>query len=327
MRKGSEKRRNSRWDDAPVHDARSRPKVAAITERDVQRIFSPLARYRYLPADYLHAFAGGSLDALTNRLNLLSRRPNLYVARPQQQRDSAAANHRYLVYELADKGARVLQQHGIECQRGRTPASFAHELMVCQVMASIEIGARASGVRLMTWSDIARSASTPEATRRSPKPHNIPVSITIDGQRIDTHVAPDAQPFGIARPIGDRTQYFLCLGIEADCATEPIDASDFARSSISKKLALYLAIDAQGIHRSHYGFPNFYLPFITTNAARLASVMKLLARMTNGSGSKVLLFKTLPPFTSFEKPLLPSGDMLTEDWQRVGYPPFNFLKS
>lgn len=308
-------------------DARGRPKVAAITKRDVERIFTPLARYRYLPADYLHAFASGSLDALTNRLNLLSRRPNLYVARPQQQRDSAAANHRYLIYELADKGARVLQQHGIEYQRGRAPASFAHELMVCQVMASFEIGARVSGVRLITWNDIWKGERLPEATRRSSKPHNVPVSITVDGSRIDTHVVPDAPPFAVARPIGDETQYFLCLGIEADCATEPVDASDFARSSIAKKLALYLAIDAQGVHRKHYGFPNFYLPFVTTNAARLASVMKLLDRMTKGAGSKFLLFRTLPLFTSFEKPLPPAGHMLTEPWARVGYPEFDFLKS
>jgi len=55
--------------------------------------------------------------------------------------------------------------------------------------------------------------------------------------------------------------------------------------------------------------------------------MKLLDRMTKGSGCRFLLFKTLPTFTSFEKPLPPSGRMLTEDWQRVGYPPFNFLTS
>ncbi len=327
MRKGGDKKRNSRWDDAPVLDARGRPKVAAITERDVERIFAPLARYRYMPADYLHALSGGSLDAFTNRLNLLSRRPNLYIARPHQQRESAAANHRHLVYELAEKGARVLQQYGIEYQRVRAPASFAHELMVCQVLASFEIGARAASVRLITWSDILQSESLPEETRRSFRPHNIPVSLAIDGQRIDTHVVADAQPFGIARPRGNGTQFFLCPGIEADCATEPVDASDFARSSISKKLALYLAVDAQGIHRSHYGFPNFYLPFITTNGARLASVMRLLERMTKGAGSRFLLFKTLPLFTSFEKPIAPSGHMLTEDWQRVGYPPFNFLTS
>jgi hypothetical protein len=320
-------RRNSRWDDAPVLDGRGKPKVATITTRDIERILMPLARHRYLPADYIHALAGGSFDALGNRLNLLSRQPNLYVTRPHQQRDSAAANHRYLIYELAEKGARILQRHGIELPRTRAPASFAHELMVGQVMTSFEIGAGETGLRLITWPDILKSEHLPEATRSSPKPHEIPVSITLNGRQLDTHVIADAPPFGVARPHGNQTQFFLCLGIEADCATEPVDASDFARSSIAKKFALYLTIDANGIHRSHYGFPNFYLPFITTNTARLASVMNLLERMTKGVGSKFMLFKTLPHFASFEKPAPPSGRMLTEDWQRVGYPPFNFLTS
>ena len=41
--------------------------------------------------------------------------------------------------------------------------------------------------------------------------------------------------------------------------------------------------------------------------------------------AKNILFKPFPAFTSPAKPPPPSGLMLTEDWQRVGYPPFNFL--
>ena len=107
------KMRNSRWADTPTLDRHGRPKMAALTERDFSGIFQPLARYRYLPADYLHAFAGGSLDYLINRLNLLSRRPNLYVTRPHQQRANAGANHRRLIYELTGKGMAVLEQRGV----------------------------------------------------------------------------------------------------------------------------------------------------------------------------------------------------------------------
>jgi hypothetical protein len=56
-------------------------------------------------------------------------------------------------------------------------------------------------------------------------------------------------------------------------------------------------------------------------------MMDVLSRITGGSGSMIVLFKTFPAFTSFEKPPPPSGRMLTEDWQRVGHPPFNFLSS
>ena len=63
--------------------------------------------------------------------------------------------------------------------------------------------------------------------------------------------------------------YLFFPGIEADCGTEPIDASDFDRSSIAKKFAAYIAIAEQRMHRSHFGFPNFFVPFITTTEARL----------------------------------------------------------
>src|SRR5207253_4928433 len=107
--------------DAPVLDKSGKPKVAVVTQRDIERIFMPLARYRYLPADYLHALTGGSLDYLVNRLALFARKPNCYVSRPQQQRANASANCRRQIYELADKGIRLIQERGLMWSRPRTP--------------------------------------------------------------------------------------------------------------------------------------------------------------------------------------------------------------
>lgn len=324
---GAHKTPNSRWDDAPVRDKHGRPKVAAVSERDISGILLPLARYRYLPADYLHAFTGGSSDYLINRLNLLSRRPNLYVARPHQQRANAGANHRRIIYELTAKGANVLQERGISDHRIRFPANFGHELMTCQVMASFELGTRETGARLIQLNDILNSENLPDTTRHSPKPYAIPITAIVHDQQINARVTADGLPFGVECSREGRRYYFFCPGIEADCGTEPVDTSDFVRSSIYKKFVLYLAIIEQGIYRSHFGFPNFYVPFITTNSARLASMMRLLHRVTNGAGSKNILFKIFPIFTSHDPPPPPSGHMLTADWQRVGYPPFNFLTS
>src|SRR5207302_54521 len=145
------------WGDAPIVDKRGRPKVAVITERDVERIFVPLACYRYLPADYLHGLAGGSLDYLVNRLALLARKPNGYVVRPEQQRANASANCRRQIYELSEKGFRLMHERGLMSQRLRAPTNFAHELMTCQLMASFELGARETGNRLITWSEILQS--------------------------------------------------------------------------------------------------------------------------------------------------------------------------
>ena len=327
MTAGHAATRNSRWNDAPVCDREGRAKIAVLTDRDIDGILLPLARYRYLPADYLHAFAGGSLEYLINRLNLLARRPNVYVRRPHQQRASAAANHRRLIYELTDKGLDVIRQRGSAIERVRFTSNFAHELMTCQIMASFEFGARRSGARLISWHDIRNSKSLPEKTRSSAKPFAIPVTVMIDGRETSMRIAADGTPFGVERDVAGHRHYFFCPGVEADCGTEPIDSCDLARSSIYKKFMLYLAIEAQGIFRAHFGFPNFYVPIITTNATRLASMVKALERITNGAGSQMFLFKTFPTFTSFEPVPAPSGHMLTEDWQRAGRPPFNFLSS
>ena len=314
--------RNSRWTRDPVVAPDGSPLVAYPTERDFE-IFKLLARFRYLPADYIHAFVGGNEKALSHRLNLLSRKPNLYLARPEQQRQSADANYRHLIYELDERGCTALRQRGLSCPRIYV-RNFRHELMVAQIMASIELGILENGkVRLITWLEILASDNTPKATRQSPAPASIRVSYSLRGETQTSDIVADGRPFGLERLIDGKRTYLFFPGIEADCGTEPINASDAERSSILKKFTAYTAIAEQGIHRSHFGFPNFFVAFVTTTAARMGSMMALLERLTDGRGSKMFLFKTFPGFTAAEKPPAPSGHMLSEPWQRAGFPPLH----
>jgi hypothetical protein len=313
--------RNSRWTRDPVINHAGAPRAIYPTDRDIE-IFRLLVRYRYLPSDTIHAFVGGNAKALLHRLNLLSRKPNLYLSRPPQQRQNATANYRPLIYQLDERGSRVLQDRGRPFLSKSQHHNFAHELMVAQITASLELGTRANrAIRLIPWPEILAHERTPLATRQSPTPTAIGVAYTLRGERRHDDVYADASPFGLERQIDGKASYLFFPGIEADCATEPIDASDSARSSIAKKFAAYLAIAEQGLHRSHFGFPNFFVPFITTTAARRQSMMELLDRMTGRRGSKIILFKTFPSFTSPERAPADPGHMLTEPWLRVGYPP------
>lgn len=313
-------RRNSRWTRDPVVDE-GKAVVAYPTERDIE-IFKLLARYRYLPSDYIHAFIGGNVKALTRRLNLLSRKPNLYLARPHQQRDSASANHRPLIYELDERGIRTLREHGAVLAQKTYHRNFAHELMVAQITASLELGTREHPqVRVIAWQEILANEHTPQATRESPSPSSIPVKFTLRGEQQSVNLTADAQPFELERMIGGNRSYLFFPGIEADCGTEPLDASDADRSSIAKKFAAYTAIAEQGIYRSHFGFPNFFVPIITSTNARMHSMMRLLEKMTGEGGSKMFLFKTFPAFTSFDLPPKASGHMLSEPWRCVGHNP------
>ena len=313
--------RNSRWVRHPVLDDQHQPQIARIGQRDVE-ILTLLARYRYLPADYIHAFLGGGLTPLLRRLNLLFRQPNLYINRPQQQRQNASANFRSLIYELDERGIEVLAHQGVQTQRRKYRQNFVHELMVCQIMASIELGALyEQNLRLISWQEILASEKTPLNTRSSPNPAAIPVSFPLRGGHCDTVIVADGHPFGIERTVDGQRTYLFFPGIEADCGTEPVESNDAERSSIYKKFAAYRAIAAQEIYRSHFGFPNFLVPIITTSQTRMRAMMKLLERMTEGRGSKMFLFKHFPALTSTENPPTASGHMLTAPWDRVGFDP------
>ena len=155
--------------------------------------------------------------------------------------------------------------------------NFAHELMIAQITASIELGTREnSAVRLIRWREILANENTPAALRDAANPTAIGVSYALRGQSRTEQVIADAQPFGLERLIDGKRSYLFFPGIEADCGTEPIDASDPERASIGKKFCAYLAVAEQGLHRSHFGFPNFFVPFITTSSARMRSMMELL---------------------------------------------------
>jgi hypothetical protein len=319
----SKSSRNSRWTREPVTDD-GRAVVVYPTDRDIE-IFKLLARYRFLPSDYIHAFVGGSSSALSRRLNLLCRKPNLYLARPHQQRGAADANHRPLIYELDERGARVLKERGLPLLPKSYHRNFTHELMVAQIMASFELGTRErSNIRLITWPEILANPATPEATRQSAAA-SIPVTFSVHGERHSMHVNADARPFGIERIIDDTRTYLFFPGIEADCGTEPVEATSIERSSIARKLAAYIAIAEQGIYRSHFGFPNFLVPIVAPTRVRMDSVKALLQRMTGTRGSKMFLFKTFPVFSSVERAPPASGHMLAEPWLRAGFEPLSLV--
>lgn len=313
--------RNSRWTRDPVMGRGGTARVICPIERDVE-IFRLLVRHRYLPSNYIHAFVGGNEKALSHRLNLLSRKPNLYLTRPTQQRQRADANYRPLIYELDERGRRALRDRGIPVPVKKFRTNFVHDLMIAQIIASFELGVRENpSVRMISWSEIIASKNAPAALRDAPIPNAINVSYVFRGQSRTERIIADAEPFGLERVVDGKRSYLFFPGIEADCGSEPIDAGDSERSSIAKKFAAYLTIAEQGIHRAHFGFPNFFVPFITTTTTRMRSMMKLAQQLTSDAGSKILLFKTFPSFASPEQPAPPTGHMLTEPWQRVGCPP------
>jgi hypothetical protein len=301
-----------------------------LTERDVE-LFKLLDRYHYLRSNFLYAFLGGNSETrFKERLGDLYH-DGRYINRPEQQWQFANSRYMPVVYELDASGEQVLRNLGLVqndsplLTKGRMGAyrQFAHQLMICECMASIELGVRQQpGLRFISWREIMSKAS--EATRALPNPFEFSVSISHDGQSANTKVVPDGL-FGLEYAAdGEKSCRFFAL--EVDRNTMPLVRSNLNQTSYLKKLLAYRAITAQNLAKVQLGIPNLFVLTVTTNEQHMTNIMDVLAQVAPERKSKLFLFKVRSETCVFQKSAEPTPRMLTEPWQRVGYEPLAIYK-
>jgi hypothetical protein len=292
--------------------------------RDIE-IFKLLQRYRYLPSDFIGTFVGGNSIRLKQRLGDLYHEG--YLDRPAQQWQTFNARYRHATYELGRLGRAALIGSGY--QPGLTPPNtgiFAHEAMVCSVIAALELGARLTpGMQFLSWEALCEApGKIPSA---SPSRPAIPISLSHQGRALAFELRPDGRPFAIVHRSSEgraRTLYFP--GIELDRHTEPLAPGDLERSSILRKILGYREIIATDAYRAHFGFPNMLVPVVTVNAARMEHMRQLILELTKGKGASYLLLKTVPDFTHPELTLRPDAALFREPWQRAGHSPLDLCR-
>jgi hypothetical protein len=275
-----------------------------ITQRDLE-IFRALARYRYLRSTYLHAFAGGASETrFKERLGDLFHEG--YVDRPEKQWECAGALHMPVIHELGERARQVLSDHGASDEARTFLASgthrqFAHSILTCECLASIELATTASvHLRFVPWSEIL--ARAPAATQASPQPYRLPIA--------NDAVVPDGL-FGLEYDsAGKKTYRFFAL--EVDRATMPVSRTDARKTSYLAKLASYRHIIAAQTYRTHWGIPNLFVLTVTTSEAHLEAIMRAFADQPDGRS--VFLFKAVDA-QALTKPVT---ELLLEPWQRVG---------
>ena len=314
---------------------KSTGKGMELTERDIE-IFRLLTRYRYLRSTLLYALAGGkSRKRFIERLGDLYHEGG-YLNRPPQQWQAVNARYMPAVYELGNAGERVLKQRSpasesassrVGTRRLGVVRQYRHELMICDIISSIEIGVRANpGLHFVSWQEILENPKMPERTRNSASPLAVPVSIsytcprTKSTDRCDKPLIPDAL-FGIEYATNGQKRYRF-FALEADRNTEPVFRGNLQQTSYLRKILQYREIAARGVYRTHWGLPNLLVLNVTTNEQHMKNTMQLVQELTDGKGSPYLLFKTMPALTSVERAPLPTPDMLTVAWQRVRQTPF-----
>lgn len=306
----------------PLQPSRSRlhplPKGrrVAVTPRDLQ-IFKLLDRYRYLPSNFILAFVGGNAGYHKARMTDLFHEG--WLGKPLPQWEAMNARYRFDTYELGRKAIRALDDRGSrEARRLGTGGAFRHELLVCLVMASLELSVQQHGVELVSWKDVLLDA--PEMTRRSDAPFAIPMTITHEGRTLNRALRPDAWPFALR---GKRTFHFV--GIEVDRHTEPLHPTDLwsRQSSILIKFLQYRQLVRERLFERHYGMRNVLVPIITVNEEHMRNMMDLALRLTDGHGFKWMLFRAMADLASLERSPTPDFSLLATPWQRAGNPPLS----
>ncbi|MDR3571042.1 MAG: hypothetical protein P4L81_02490 [Candidatus Pacebacteria bacterium] len=295
-----------------------KPVRAVMTGRQTQ-LLAFLERNRYATCDDIHAYLKGDRTALRRTIRVLKASPNFYIKVCDQHAEDRNLR-RKIAYELDRRGIDYLRETGKIIADRRYVRNFTHAALASHATASIEAGITTMPhARFIAWSEILSSQSMPAATKRMEHPAGMPTAYEVDGILYQKTVRADSPPFGIVLTIDDRKKFRFFPGIEADTGTEPIAVSDFARTSIFSKFKAYLAIEDNETYRTHFGFPIFFVPFVTTSAVRMRSMMEELARITGGRGSKTLLFKVASRDSAH-------GYLFSEQWERVGYDPIVFSK-
>jgi len=292
------------------------PPPFRLTPRDID-IVGLLAEHRFLNSGQICGLVDGSPKNIRNRLKGLFELGLL--DRPECQYDvyRPGGGSSLAVYALADKGARLLARKGrltdvvrrTHAQNNRRIGRpfLEHELLVADLAVALHVAIRdrardraRPGIDLI---DGARFLSTlPPATRSRARPFRLTTALIHRAARHSLAVEPD-HVFTLVQAARKHRAHYL---IEIDRGTMPIERSDLGASSILRKFLAYQQLWRTKAHTTQFGWRNFRVLVITSDATRARNMRDCLRRHTAGQGS--------PLFWFADRTILKAPDLLRATW-------------
>ena len=269
----------------------SEPPAFRLTDDDVA-IIRQVARHRFLRSTHIAALVGRSLDRTNDRLCRLFHAG--YLDRPRAQLDYyPTAGSAPIAYALADRGARLLAARDkdvpaqLEWSRKNREAGrpfIEHQLEIVDFRVALQSAVDARGNLEILHAD-ALARAMPEATRQSADPFIMQVAVSHGGIVRHIGLAPDFT-FGVRLPDGSRR----CFFVEIDRGTMPIARSDFSQTSMQRKFRAYLAVHASRLHERQFGWKAFRVLTVTTDEARVRSMIDAARAIGHSGGLGASLF-------------------------------------
>lgn len=221
-----------------------------------------LARYRYLRKSFLDGLLPGRSKQGMNRTLKRMVEAGL-IAKPRAQYRGYNNFYCCYIYEIAPKGWDLLRDreisHVTNLIRARQDApvkQFAHAMMICDALASIEIGARDADHTFIPLGDILE-----RTTGKAP----LKLPCRIEGR--EDKLTPDGL-FGIRR---DGRAYFYAL--EAEHYNPVWPTNDLRRASFRKKAIGYDYIARVKPYKDRLRIPNLHYLFVFPSKARARTAL------------------------------------------------------
>lgn len=289
-----------------------------IVDTDLE-ILKLLSRYRYLRKDFICEFVGRSPKKVAERLRILY--DNNVVERPPQQWQAHNARYSNIIYELAEEGESVLKEHDLYPQnvsrltkngrQGRI-RQFSHSMMICDTLASIELGCIKEGLNFISWEEILVRNGTLGKTNPFRLPSDISYHFKDTGS---THYfrgsfTPDGI-FGIQYPNGNVS--FFALEAERG---NGIRRTNLDQTSFLKKVLQYQYIVSQKLYKEILGVPNLRVLVVTTNETRVDNMLEVVNEVYP-NGSNIFLLHDIPTQDYDLKAPNPFPELISSDWKRA----------
>jgi hypothetical protein len=266
------------------------PPPFRLTPDDVE-IVRQVARHRLLRSTHIAALVGRSLDRTNDRLKLLFHAA--YLDRPRAQLDYyPARGSDHMVYALADRGARLLRQHGEDVHlndwsrknREAGRPFIEHQIEIVNFQVALERAVRTHpGLRLLEEQELIAASRRPERSSRDV--FALGAKVRCRGTMRESRVIPDLV-FGLALADGTRR----CYVAEIDRGTMPVERSDPSRTSFAGKMRTYLAAYTANQHQLQFGWPSFRVLTITTDRSRMRTMQAASRELSVPRSPRASLF-------------------------------------
>jgi hypothetical protein len=227
-----------------------------------------------------------------NQVTLL-RKVAGYIHCPELQYQTINADYKRLVYSLTDQGKKVLKDNGVRLnQWGDHSASFAHDWMAAHCVASLKL---AAPDKFIFPRDIAAKATVES-------PFVFPISA-------EKSLYPDWPVFGF-----DHGQEHIFCIWEMDCNTRTV-------KQMVEKIRDYLKLDEPDQNGDNFFWRRLrittnYVCIVTTDPGHLRGILKEAPK------SDIVLYNTIPHFSTLDYTPEPLTELWSKPWQRVGHPDF-----